>query len=329
MTSFFEYLPISRRLFLISVAYTLPIAVLLYFVVNGINQDIRFSELEKIGNFYQRPLALLLEHVPQHALAARRALDGKQPQADSLIRERSEIDRAFAVLREVDARHATDLQFTGEGLAKRDRTGIDPATVQREWEALKQGAGATTAAASDEAHGKLLERILLMIKHVGDTSNLILDPDLDSYYLMDVTLLALPETQRRYAEALGMFEALTRRPALDADDRVKLAVLGAQFAADVGRIAADVDTVRVEDPNFYGTEDRMQAGLQPGFKRYDAAAQPVVQTLASLGTDAKTVADGAAIRSLIGQTETARNSSFAFWRDGVDWLDALLDKRIA
>jgi len=329
VTSFFENLPISRRLFLISLAYTLPIAVLLYFVVNGINQDIRFSELEKLGNSYQRPLAIILEHVPQHALAARRALDSKDPQTETLARGRSEIDRAFAALRDVDASHAADLQFTAEGVAKRDRTGIDPATVQREWEALKQGAGVTTAAASDEAHGKLLERILLMIKHAGDTSNLILDPDLDSYYLMDVTLLALPETQRRYAEAQGEFEALSRQPALDADDRVKLAVLGAHFAADLGRIAADVDTVRVEDQNFYGTESRLQAGLQPGFKRYDAAARPVVQALSALGTDAKIAADPAAIRSLIGQTETARNASFAFWRDAVDWLDALLDKRIA
>jgi methyl-accepting chemotaxis protein len=329
VTSFFENLPISRRLFLISLAYTLPIAVLLYFVVNGINQDIRFSELEKLGNAYQRPLAILLEHVPRHALAVRRGLEGKELQADALARGRSEIDRAFAALREVDARHAADLQFTAEGLAKRDRTGIDPATVQREWEALKQGAGVTTAAASDEAHGKLLERVLLMIKHAGDTSNLILDPDLDSYYLMDVTLLALPETQRRYAEALGAFEALAEQPSIGAADRVKLAVLGAQFSADLGRIAADVDTVRVEDQNFYGTEDTLQAGMQPGFKRYDAAAQPVVQTLSALSTDAKTAADAAAIRSLIGQTETARNASFAFWRDGVDWLDALLDKRIA
>ena len=39
--------------------------------------------------------------------------------------------------------------------------------------------------------------IRTMITHAGDTSNLILDPDLDSYYLMDVTLLALPQTQDR------------------------------------------------------------------------------------------------------------------------------------
>lgn len=38
-----------------------------------------------------------------------------------------------------------------------------------------------------------------MITHAGDTSNLILDPDLDSYYLMDVTLIAMPQMQDRIA----------------------------------------------------------------------------------------------------------------------------------
>ncbi|RLT15538.1 MAG: hypothetical protein DWI25_02250 [Planctomycetota bacterium] len=56
MTAFIDRMSISRRLMLISIAYTLPITVLLYFVVSGINADITFSELEKAGNAYQRPL---------------------------------------------------------------------------------------------------------------------------------------------------------------------------------------------------------------------------------------------------------------------------------
>ena len=32
-----------------------------------------------------------------------------------------------------------------------------------------------------------------LINKIGDASNLILDPDLDSYYVMDITLLRLPE----------------------------------------------------------------------------------------------------------------------------------------
>ena len=47
-----------------------------------------------------------------------------------------------------------------------------------------------------------------MITHAGDTSNLILDPDLDSYYLMDVTLLALPETLSRLLKTAQSAESM-------------------------------------------------------------------------------------------------------------------------
>ena len=326
MTALLERLPIARRLTLISLAYMLPIIVLVYLVVRGINQDIRFSELEKLGNAYQRPLARLLQHVPQHQRAARRLLAGDASSREALDRSRIEIDKGFVALRDLNDRHAGDLQFTDVGLSSRGRPQIAPAAVQREWDALKQGVVADT---SEKNHAQLLERVLLMIKHAGDTSNLILDPDLDSYYLMDVTLLALPETQRRYAEVLDLLETLSRLPALAADERVKLAVLAAQFTADLSRITTDVDTVNVEDQNFYGTYDHMHAGLSPALQRYAAAAQPMLQTLSGLQGTVAGRDDAAVLRTLMQQTEAARDASFTFWHDSVDWLDGLLDRRLA
>ena len=138
VTHLFERLPISRRLLLISLAYTMPIAVLLYFVVDGINQDIRFSTLEKYGNAYQRPLALLLEHLPQHQRMSRRALAGVGGQQSSLAPKQTQIDQAFALLKSVDSQHASDLQFTPEELARRNRQEALPAKVQQEWESLKK-----------------------------------------------------------------------------------------------------------------------------------------------------------------------------------------------
>ena len=280
MPGILERIPISRRLTLISLAYTLPIVVLLYFVVRGINQDVRFTELEKLGNVYQRPLATLLQHVPQHALATRLLWGGDAAGREAVSRSRAEIDRAFEAIRTIDELHAEDLQFTDQGLADRGRSQIAPAAVAREWEAIKQ---VDSGRDSERLHAGFLDRILLMIKHAGDTSNLILDPDLDSYYLMDATLLALPETQRRLAEAIDFFAELSRRPTVTAADRVELAVLAAEFKADLDRIATDVDTVKVEDPKFYGSYESLQAGLPPAFDRYVPPPDPCSRRWRRLG----------------------------------------------
>jgi methyl-accepting chemotaxis protein len=42
------------------------------------------------------------------------------------------------------------------------------------------------------------------LTHVGDRSNLILDPSLDSYYLMDAVVIRLPQ----WAEAIGQIRGL-------------------------------------------------------------------------------------------------------------------------
>src|SRR4029434_7758766 len=84
--------------------------------------------------------------------------------------------------------------FTPDGLAQRKREHVEAETVAREWTALKG-----KASAAGEGHLHLASDLRTMITHAGDTSNLILDPDLDSYYTMDITLLAVPQTQDRIA----------------------------------------------------------------------------------------------------------------------------------
>lgn len=45
-----------------------------------------------------------------------------------------------------------------------------------------------------------IDNLRTLYAHVGDTSNLILDPDLDSYYAMDSVLIRLPEISAQIAE---------------------------------------------------------------------------------------------------------------------------------
>src|SRR4029453_3351577 len=103
------------------------------------------------------------------------------------------------------------LKFTDAELKKRDRDHLHLSTIKGEWEQLKTKA--TTQ--NDEATkgvAHLIADTRGMIAHMGDTSNLILDPDLDSYYLMDITLLALPQTQDRLAQMIAFGQQALSQP---------------------------------------------------------------------------------------------------------------------
>jgi signal transduction histidine kinase/DNA-binding NarL/FixJ family response regulator len=130
---------------------------------------------------------------------------------------------------------------------------------------------------------------LRLIAHAGDTSNLILDPDLDSYYLMDALVTRLPEL----AAQLGAISQAARPAA-------KLGV--AQALLDgIGRGHA---VVLRESP-------RLRAALEP--------------SLAELGQAFAIVAAGAATPAASARAQTALS---AHQRAVAAALDTLLEARI-
>jgi hypothetical protein len=225
-------LRISHKLTLISLCFALPIAVLLYFMIAGINDDIRFAELEIDGNEYQRPLFRLLDRVPRHQLLANQLLAGDQKAAYALRSQQAEIEEDLKALADVDFRIGTRLQFTDEGLDKRQRGTARVEVLRENWNRLRNGLESLSPEESRREHLKLVATIRTMITHAGDTSNLILDPDLDSYYLMDITLLAIPQTQDRLAQVISQGMGILSRNELDAEAKIELAV-SAKMLKDV------------------------------------------------------------------------------------------------
>src|SRR5262245_47855291 len=76
MRDVFHGVRISRRLQLMSAAFTLPIGVMMFLIISTIDKDIQFASLELQGNEYQRPLETLLDGLSRHQLLADRVAGG-------------------------------------------------------------------------------------------------------------------------------------------------------------------------------------------------------------------------------------------------------------
>ena len=173
---------IRTKLMLSALAFIVPIGTMAGLIVQGYTYDIRFSTLEQYGN---RIIAPLMEIAATAVLSA--GADGAATGPTATEAEQR-ADRAAEQLRAAHQSVGEDLQFTPAGLALRGRDTLMPPAVITRWEAVKRLTGTARVDATAEFFADVTE----MIVHAGDTSNLILDPDLDSYYLMDVTLLGVP-----------------------------------------------------------------------------------------------------------------------------------------
>lgn len=318
-------LKVTHKFVLMICAVAVPlIGATLYATIKGFNKDIAFALQEKKGNTFQRPLAALLDALPQHQWLAEAVARGDVAAKTMLLEKEVVIDQIFADLEAASAKYGVDLQFTDDGLAKRKRQGLDPRSVKASWQKLK--AAGFTAPDAAEQHKQLIAAVRGMIAHAGDTSNLILDPDLDSYYLMDATLLALPQTQDRLSAIATYGNTLLRRDraTLTPKDLAQFGVYAALLKeSDVDRINADVETALNEDAGFYGLSPTLQKNLTAPVQAYNTACQEYLTLLQAAAADPASVNADA----YLAAGQKARTAAYDLWKTAVDELDTLLNKR--
>ena len=306
-------LTIGWKLGLTGLLFTIPIAILLFLVIRGLNKDIRFGSKEALGNRYQRPAEKLLHDIAVHRLLVITGAGEATAVADA-------VDRGFESLAAVDSETSGDLETNREGLAKRKREAIAPEKLRTDWNAVKAANDRT-----GEKHLPLIAGVRGLISHVGDTSNLILDPDLDSYYMMDATLLALPQTSDRIQLVAATAIDAARRGNLTLEEKMKLYSLTEMLQADVDRTNASFQTAFIEDPNFYGRSETLTKALEAPTAEQTKAVAAFNAAVRNIIAQSQPASDTSA---LLTNARSALDTNYALWQVAVQELDVLLQKRI-
>ncbi len=153
-----------------------------------------------------------------------------------------------------------------------------------------------------------------MVSHVGDTSNLILDPDLDTYYLMDSAVNKLPAL----AAELTRLAAATNRTGTmpPGADRVAVIRMVARSEVLVEGEEAGLAVVYRENP---GAKDSLE---EPGKKMLAATKAVLAETLVRAEKGAADAAAQPAPKEALG-------SAITVYGLHLDTLDELIAKRVA
>lgn len=133
------------------------------------SSDLEFAQSERRGVVYLRPMATLIAAIADGQSAA---VAGRRPDPRALT-------KAVAAV------------------AEADRTVGGSLRVQDSWRDLRTRLAELAAASLSgqnayRAYSEAMDVALFLTLRVGDTSKLILDPEIDSYYLMDAGMLRLP-----------------------------------------------------------------------------------------------------------------------------------------
>ena len=180
------------KISLLVILLIIPMLILLLFFIKSENHQIDFAQKEIKGNQYLTHIYPL-----QISMAKHRGLMAVYINGDTSFKGE------IAKLKE----QITEQLNSVTALPKQFGTQSIIASIERDWRSIKDNANLSLQE-SFNSHSALIQKILALIVHVADQSNLILDPDLDSYYLMDLTIIAIPELIEAMGKARGGASAI-------------------------------------------------------------------------------------------------------------------------
>ncbi|MET3107783.1 hypothetical protein AAKU67_003850 [Oxalobacteraceae bacterium GrIS 2.11] len=176
------------KMLLVTCMFLIPLAITVWFYYSSMVDQIDFSAKERIGVEYNNqvfPVLDLAQQLRRDATVA--AASGTAPATMATVSDR--LRDAQAKLAEVDKRLGSTLG-TSKSYAE------------------AQAAFAKTATASGDevfkAHTEYVKALITLLGNVADSSNLTLDPDIDSFYLMDSVYGRIPDILENTGKLRGL-----------------------------------------------------------------------------------------------------------------------------
>ncbi len=181
-TTLMNRLKYSYKFALILFLFLVPLTVTTYFFTAETNYDIQFATKEVLGSQYLTPLMQQQRNVSTLQVFLQSYSQSDAAMNSELEKRINEIERVFLELKNLGSVSGAQLKIETE-----------LNEFMKSWQPFNQVMKALPPHDYDKACEELIRKIQVFRRSVGDKSNLILDPDLDSYYLMDLVLLKFPE----------------------------------------------------------------------------------------------------------------------------------------
>jgi len=168
-------LKVWQKLALSFTIFAIPLIMMTWFFVKSELELVSFTEKEVLGVRYAPALKNLAIHVAEHRGLVDMLKKGDNQVAGQIADNESAIDADLSSLVKLNVEY-------GDKLSTKSKL----QGIQDSWSRVTRTYRDSSAKDSFDEHVRVIESVQGLLAQVADTSNLILDPFLDSYYLMDL-----------------------------------------------------------------------------------------------------------------------------------------------
>ncbi len=234
----------------------------------------------------------------------------------------SKIDDEFKSLNDLSLETINDLSLGEKSLAKNLKQDLAIAKITNNWNLVKNTTDKGLAAFAPK-YSALKAQVLDFISYVGDKSSLILDPELDTYYLSDSVLAEIPATIDRIDNIYSNYIANISKNNIGAINKDHVSIDAYMLIQnDLSKIENDLTTCLRENPNIHGVSPSLIPNTSKNFNIFKEDIQNLVDYLNNIvaGKDV-TLSD------FQEKLLATKNSIKTLFDKELIELDALFDRR--
>jgi len=267
MLSILNNLKVRVKFLIVIILFLLPLAFSSYLYIRSIDKEINFSSKENGGKKFIVPLVKALYELNSLNIAN---LQGDKSQVNE---HKAKILSALGEWQKMDDL-AKDLLFVDEELARTNNLGLKPQNLLNKWYNISN-----KDVMNNDDLASFANDLVAAIAFAGNKSNLILDPDLDSYYVMDAYIVNLPAALLRSFNLSSDIDKIYQSNNFTSANLAKFVEhRGMIIQNDQVSLNGDIQTAFQEDQNFYGISPTLK-NLQPVFDEYNKRSNIVASLL--------------------------------------------------
>jgi len=230
------------------------ILILLATVYRQLDSSIAAGRHELQGLHILKPMAQMVQVMQQHRGLSSGVLNGNEALKDKRAAKEKEVSDAVAA---VDAALPEEL-----------KAAADWKQVRADWDKIRAEGLSWQAPESFKRHSEMIDRVLIFQVEMADLTELTLDPQIDTYYMMDTVVVKLPALLERLGMARARGTGILTKKQINEQQKVEFSTLLGEISAtqrlqniNIGKVLAHAPhlTAALDGPTkaFSGEVDKV------------------------------------------------------------------------
>jgi len=246
MTNFFNpsialmsRLSYPKKMSLIIMLFTATLAFVSTLLISELNNKIEATKKEPQGLEHIKTIRQLYQHLAQHRGLTNGFLHGSYEYKVKILAKRKEISADISAIDAMDTKYGTAFDSHDYWL-----------TIKQDWKKLEQRAFTGKPSVIFTAHTDLVSNLYRLMGKVSSGSGLVLDPEINSFFVMDAIVYRIPLITESLGQLRGLGTGVASKGEITLQQRVKLSMTLGLLTSNLGAAKESLDIAIKENKGW-------------------------------------------------------------------------------